>query len=592
MSKNSSWHSFKLLWPFLRPQSVLLFLTVGVVVMQVAANVLVALYIGQVVDRGLVRDLAGFRSAFILLALAFLAIYFFLFCRMWLTRKTAEHVALNLRGAIVEHLAKAQLNEEQHSGEYLSRLNIDIGILKNLLRSEWAYLVGGMLSFLVSLMLMLNLSASVTLVTLTFSPLMLFLASRLAKPMGKHTEALQGAHARLNSLVQDTVAGILVVKAFNLQSNLGERLRTRGRQVVDESVGLAFAESKMTAATIAVSFTPFFVLFGVGGVQVMDGQLSFGQLVTMINLLSNLTFPLQEMSQSVAQIVSGLRASQKVVSLLDLPLEREGGAEATVEGIEAYALELTNVSFSYNENRPVLHNLSFKVKKGERVAIMGASGAGKSTLFSLLLGLRAPSSGVLRFFGQSISELNLSSLRRQIAYVPQEAFLLPLSVTENIGYGDTEKGRNEIKLAAVKASAEEFIHNLPQGYDTVLGERGSGLSGGQKQRLALSRALLRNAPLLLLDEATAALDADSEAKVQEALRGLDRNVTMVVVAHRLYTLQAVDRVIVLAEGQVVEDGSPSELGALGGHYSRLVQGRAEPGQLSPEPPAKEESVCA
>ena len=592
MSNNGSWHSFKLLWPFLRPQSVLLFLTVGVVVMQVAANVIVALSIGQVVDRGLVRDLAGFRSAFILLTLAFLAIYLFLFCRMWLTRKTAEHVALNLRGAIVEHLAKAQLNEEQHSGEYLSRLNIDIGTLKNLLRSEWAYLVGGMLAFLVSLILMLNLSASVTLLTLTFSPLMLFLASRLATPMGKHTEALQGAHARLNSLVQDTVAGILVVKAFNLQSNLGEGLRTRGRQVVEESVGLAFAEGKMTAAMVALSFTPFFVLFGVGGVQVIEGQISFGQLVTMINLLSNLTFPLQEMSQSVAQIVSGLRASQKVVSLLDLPLEREGGAEATVEGIGAYALELTNVSFSYNENRPVLHNLSFKVKKGERVAIMGASGAGKSTLFSLLLGLREPSSGVLRFFGQPISDINLSSLRRQIAYVPQEAFLLPLSVAENIGYGDTEKGKNEIELAAVKASAEEFIHNLPQGYDTVLGERGSGLSGGQKQRLALSRALLRNAPLLLLDEATAALDADSEAKVQEALRGLDRNVTMVVVAHRLYTLQVVDRVIVLAEGQVVEDGSPSELGALGGHYSRLVQGKAEPGQLSPELAAKEESVRA
>jgi len=439
---------------------------------------------------------------------------------------------------------------------------------------------------------MLNLSASVTLLTLTFSPLMLFLASRLATPMGKHTEALQGAHARLNSLVQDTVAGILVVKAFNLQSNLGEGLRTRGRQVVAESVGLAFAEGKMTAAMVALSFTPFFVLFGVGGVQVIEGQISFGQLVTMINLLSNLTFPLQEMSQSVAQIVSGLRASQKVVSLLDLPLEREGGAEATVEDTNDYALELTNVSFSYNENRPVLHNLSFKVKKGERVAIMGASGAGKSTLFSLLLGLREPSSGVLRFFGQPISDINLSSLRRQIAYVPQEAFLLPLSVAENIGYGDTEKGKNEIELAAVKASAEEFIHNLPQGYDTVLGERGSGLSGGQKQRLALSRALLRNAPLLLLDEATAALDADSEAKVQEALRGLDRNVTMVVVAHRLYTLQVVDRVIVLAEGQVVEDGSPSELGALGGHYSRLVPGKAEPGQLSPELAAKEESVRA
>jgi len=592
MKEKSSWHNLKLLWPFLRPQKVWLLLTVGVVVAQVVSNVLSAYLIGRVVDRGLVVDLAGFQSAFLSMALAFLATQFFLFCRMWLTRQTAEQVVYRLRGDIVEHLSKAQGSEERHSGEYLSRLNVDVGTIKSLLQSEWAYLVGGLLSFLVSLIFMLYLSVSVTLSTLLFAPVMLLLASRLGKPMGKHMAALQGAHAELNALMQDAMAGILVVKTYNLEPHLGERLRTRGQQVVGETVELASAEGKMTAAMTMLSFAPFFVLFGVGGVEVMRGQLGFGQLVTMINLLSSLTFPLQDMSQSVAQIVSGLSASQTVVSLLDLPLEREGGALPTVSLEDEYALELTNVSFAYNEQHPVLRNLSFKVKRGERVAIMGVSGAGKSTLFSLLLGLREPSAGVLRFFGQPLSELDLASLRRQIAYVPQEAFLLPLSVALNISFGDQDSSLAKIKLAAAEAGAEEFIRHLPQEYDSVLGERGSGLSGGQKQRLALARAFLRKAPLLLLDEATAALDADSEAKVQEALRGLEPSITMVVIAHRLYTLQAVDRVIVLAEGQVVEDGTPSELAALGGHYARLVEGRAESASAFLEQPVREEAVCA
>lgn len=558
------------LWQFLRPYQMHLILCTVMIGLQVAVNLTVSLFLGQALDSGVWASATGFWRAFAGLMLSWVAGDFIFYHRFRLLRQTAERVAHDLRQAATCVISRTRMSEleQKHSGDLVSRLSSDIVLIRNLIAQDWVSLSYGVIAFFAGLIMMLYISWSVTLSVLVAVPLIGLVANGLGKPLGRHTTAMQARLADVNALAQDALAGITVSKAFNLRPQLAMRFRQHSEQVAAEGIQVASYQGLLSGSMMALTLLPVFIVFGFGGYQVIVGRLTLGKMIVLLNLLNNLTWPLNRMARSLAQAKAGLTASERIFAVLELERERVGGNELIVDAT-ASAIELEDIHFAYETSPVIISGLNLNIAHGERVAIVGASGSGKSTLFSLLLGLREPQSGNIRFYGQPLTDLSLASVRQAIAYVPQEALLFPTSVTENIAYGNLEGEQEAIIKAARDAFADEFITSLPDSYATNLGEYGSGISGGQKQRVSLARAIVKDAPILLLDEATSALDTESEAQVQAAIEQLSQKRTTLIIAHRLSTIKAVDRILVLEGGAIVEAGTHGELLRLGGVYARL-----------------------
>lgn len=560
------------LWRFMRAHSWALFGVFVFVLVQTAAGLFNALYLGATLDAGLGGDLRAFQSAFLVLLVVWWGGDGAFFIRYWLAQNVAERVCFAVRQTAVESISRVALSEleHKHSGDYVSRLSNDINLIRNLVGREWVLLLRGALMFIGSLVVMLMTSWKVTLACITVTPLIMVAAGRLSKPISQHTNDIQKNMADVNSLAQDAAGGIVITKSFNLGKYLAGLFRKASNSVAGSEIKLAFSKGWLGGAMLLLTMAPYFVLFGLGGYEVIQGRLTVGALIIILNLMNSITWPLQAMGQNLAQAKAGLKASQRIFEIVEMPTEKVGGERLEVRPAGP-VIEVENVDFSYSPEQKVFEELSFQVQPGETVAVVGPSGAGKSTIFSLLLGLRDPNQGSIKFFGQEVGSLDLDSLRSVISYVPQEATLFPASVQENISYGKPGASAEEITQAAVKAFAHDFILGLPGGYDTVLGEQGVGLSGGQKQRLSLARAILKDAPILLLDEATSALDTESEARVQAAIEEVRAGRTTIIVAHRLSTIKAADRILVIDQGKVVEEGAHATLLSKGGLYAKLYR---------------------
>ncbi|AZH29358.1 ABC transporter ATP-binding protein [Paenibacillus sp. M-152] len=489
----------------------------------------------------------------------------------------------DLRGDLVHKFYDLPVSsvERKFTGDLVSRLTNNTALLQNFFIQQFANLFYLPLVFTASLALLLLTSWKLVLASLALMPVGMIITSLMSKPIEKYSKELQEKIAHLNAVGQDAIGGLPIVKAFNMQAVLLKKYLVITEEVIRRGLRLEKRYAFITPVGVMMLATPIILVIVCGGYLIQQGELNAGGIVLFLYLISFILQPVAMLPTIISQMKEAEGAAKHLFEVLDWPDERQDGKITTIsqnlkeddaeskDDITVVSFE--HLTFGYNEGNSVLKDISFQVGQGETVAIVGASGGGKSTIFKLLCGFNEPGehAGAVQLFGKNLTDWNLSSLRSHISMVSQEPSLFPATIAENIGYGRLEATRKEIVEAAKAAHAHDFIVQLPEGYETLLSERGGGLSGGQKQRISIARALLKNAPLLLLDEPTSALDSQSEAQVQIAMNAAMRDRTVLVIAHRLSTVRQANRIIVLDQGSIVESGTHEELLGRDGVYRKL-----------------------
>ena len=379
------------------------------------------------------------------------------------------------------------------------------------------------------------------------------------------------AIAELNSYFIDSLQGLVTLKAFNHGKQRGEEITKRATDLCSAIMKVIGINFVYIGVTNLIMTTGAAVALGWGAVRVVQGTLSIDVLLIVLLLGNEIYKPILELNTAYHGGLEGATAAEGIFNLLDTTPEVTGASDVTSTPPVAPSIRFEDVTFGYDEGkRPALSDLSFEINSGETVALVGRSGSGKTTVINLLLRFWDPQRGRITLGGPSLSEYTLETLRAQMSVVNQDTYLFHGTVTDNLRVSKPDASTEELVRAARLANANDFIKALPQGYDTIVGERGTRLSGGERQRIAIARVLLRDTPILLLDEATSSVDAENEAIIQEALDRLKRGRTTLVVAHRLSTVRGADRIVVLDRGWMVESGSHNELIRAGGIYAQLV----------------------
>jgi subfamily B ATP-binding cassette protein MsbA len=478
----------------------------------------------------------------------------------------------DLRSRLYEHLLRLPLAffHGRRTGALVSGITNDVEYLRASLASGISNLVKDTLTLAGSLTWIFLASWKLALLSLVVVPPVGLALAAIGRRMRRRSGAAQERMGDLTSILQETIAGNRVVKAFGMEDFEQRRFDEANRRFYGAFVHLrrvsaaARPVSEMAVVGVAVA------MMWIGGREILVNRtLEPEQFVLFVTALLTAVSPIKSLAEVNANVQQGVAAAQRIFGMLDTPPTVADAPDARALPPFSDRVRYDAVDFDYRDGHPVLRSVSFEVARGEVVALVGSSGAGKSTVMDLLPRFHDPRGGRVLVDGQDIRGVTLTSLRAQLGIVTQETILFHDTVRNNIAYGRADATDASVRAAAEAAHAHEFIARLPEGYDTVIGERGAKLSGGERQRLAIARALLRNPPILLLDEATSALDAESERLVQEALERLMRDRTVLVIAHRLSTVQHADRIVVLDQGRVVESGNHAELIARGAVYRRL-----------------------
>lgn len=485
--------------------------------------------------------------------------------------KIGQKMVSDVQRDLYTHIIRADLAffHANSSGGLVSRVINDVGVMRYAMAECFTGIIRSALTLLILVVVMFMQDWKLALAAFFVFPVSSFLVARLSKSIRRNAVNVQAELATFSNQLQQTFQGIRQVKAYGREGHEGERVIGRIRNVYRLVVSGFRLGSISSPVTEVLSGLAIVAVIVYGGTAVIHGESTPGKLFSFMTAFILAYDPIKRLAKLNTQLQNGLAASGRVFEMMDIkPVITDKPDAKTLAGDDT-SLAFDAVKFHYPDGTQALNGLSLKVPAGRSVAIVGSSGAGKSTILNLILRFYDVSAGRVLVGGQDVRDITMESLRDHIALVSQEVMLFDDTVKANIAYGLKDASDEAIKAAAESAFASGFIEQLPQGYDTLVGENGVKLSGGQRQRIAIARAMLRNAPILLLDEATSALDNESERAVQAALKKLQQGRTTIVVAHRLSTIMDSDWIYVLERGAVAEEGRHEELLKRGGTYARL-----------------------
>jgi ATP-binding cassette, subfamily B, bacterial len=489
----------------------------------------------------------------------------------YLTTSVGQWVMHDLRRTLYQHIHHLSLAEhdEKRTGDLISRVTSDIEAVQDFIATALLGILVDALTIAGMVAWMFYHNARFALIALSIVPALFLVVFFFTKRIKKASRAVRQKEGELANIVQEVFTSIRVVKAFAREDYEQERFEKQSLENVDTALQARSLKARLSPTVEVLAAVGTCLVLGYGARMALAGQLSPGDLILYLAYLSKMYKPMRDLSKMGDTISKATVSYERIQEILNAVSRVRDLPRARRAPIFKGRVEFDRVSFSYTPDNPILKEMSFQIEPGKVAAFVGPSGAGKSTIMSLIPRFYDPTSGRVKIDGSDIRGYKLRSLREQMSFVLQDTVLFRVPIWQNIAYGKPEAQRAEIMRAAELANAHEFIEKMPEGYDTMVGERGVSLSGGQRQRIAIARAIIRNTPILLLDEPTSGLDAESEQAVFEALGRLMEGKTSIVIAHHLATIQKADVIFVVKDFQLAERGTHAELLAAGGIYAEL-----------------------
>ena len=488
-----------------------------------------------------------------------------------LTNQVTYHVVEDIRSRAFTHLQQVPVSyvDQSQPGDILSRVVTDVGQFSDGLLMGFTQLFTGIAAILGTIGFMISLNGSIALLVVVLTPVSLFVASFIASRTFSMFQVQSEKRADMTSLVEELVGGQRVVQAFSYEERGMERFDKINEELRTCGIKALFFSSITNPSTRFVNGLVYTGVSILGAFIVIGGGMSVGQLISFLNYANQYTKPFNEISGVITELENALACAKRIFDFLETPVEEPDDPHAQVLEMPDGSVDIDKVSFSYRPDTPLLQDITIQVKPGQRIAIVGPTGCGKTTMINLLMRFYDVNEGEIRVSGYPVKQLTRDSLRRNLGRVLQETGLKAGNIAQPIAYRKPDASREEIEQAARQAHAHGFIQRMKDGYDTWIVEDGENISQGQKQLLCIARVMLMRPSMLILDEATSSIDTRTEIRVQQAFEQLMEGRTSFVVAHRLSTIQTADRILVMKDGNIIEQGTHEELLAEGGFYAKL-----------------------
>lgn len=560
---------------YLKPYRGPVIITLGLAILTTLLDMLPPWLIKVIIDSLVEGEVDNSVQWFVLaLVMAYFARHYSNHRRILLNNQVEQKIVFDMRSQVYRALQGLSLNffENRSTGELMSRVNDDVNYVERIFIDGVEQALTAILILVGITIILFAMHWKLAALALLPIPLLVFGAWKYTIRAHSQYTVVRKSAGRMNSILQDTLSGIRETFSFNRQAFEIKRFEERSKDYCDGSLEVMrlwsyYSPSMMFLGSLG---TVFILWYGIGLVQA--GTITVGTLVAFIGYLALFYTPINQLHSVNHMLQHALASSERLFDIIDQKPDVEDSPNAILPTTNCQGrIVFRNVNFSYLPEVPVLKDVSFEIMPGEQIALAGHTGSGKSTLIKLLMRFYDANSGQVMLDENSVEQLKLSYLREQIGLVSQDPFLFNGTVAENISYGNIEASREQIERSAIAAGADEFIQDLPQGYDTKVGERGVKLSGGEKHRIAIARVFLKDPPIIILDEATASVDTRTEAKIKSALDTLMKGRTTLIIAHRLSTLEGCTRILVLKDGSLIESGSHEELIEGDSEYARLFK---------------------